>query len=96
MIELANFQAKLKIFAGVLIPYRKGMAILGGGDIGFPLLFAGVVMKSFGFKALIISGFATLSLLFLFWMSEKKKFYPAMPFITAGCFLGYAVLQLLN
>lgn len=95
MIKLAKFQAKLKLFAGVLVPYRKGVAILGGGDIGFPLLFAGVVMKSFGFKALIVSGFAALALIFLFWMSEKKKFYPAMPFITAGCFLGYAVLRLL-
>ncbi|MDP2908488.1 MAG: presenilin family intramembrane aspartyl protease [Nanoarchaeota archaeon] len=95
MIKLAKFQAKLRLFAGVLIPYGNGTAILGGGDIGFPLLFAGVVMKSFGFKALIVSVFATLSLLFLFWMSEKRKFYPAMPFITAGCFLGYAVLRLI-
>ena len=79
-----------------LIPYKRGAAILGGGDIGFPLLFAGVAMKVFGFKALIVSGFATLSLLFLFWMSEKKKFYPAMPFLTAGCFLGYAVLNLVQ
>ncbi len=95
MVKLAKFQAKIKIFAGVLVPYKKGAAILGGGDIGFPLLFAGVVMRSFGFKALIVSFFATLSLLFLFWMSEKKKFYPAMPFLTAGCFLGYAVLRLI-
>lgn len=95
MVKLAKFQTKLKLFAGVLIPYKEGAAILGGGDIGFPLLFAGVVMKSFGFKALIISFFATLSLLFLFWMSEKKKFYPAMPFLSAGCFLGYAVLRLI-
>ncbi|MBL7100935.1 MAG: hypothetical protein ISS23_03215 [Nanoarchaeota archaeon] len=96
MVKLAKFQTKLKIFAGFLIPHRKGVAILGGGDIGFPLLFAGVAMKSFGFKALIISGFAALSLLFLFWLSEKKKFYPAMPFITAGCFFGYAVLNLVS
>ena len=96
MVQLAKFQSKLKIFAGFLIPYKKNVAILGGGDIGFPLLFAGVAMKSFGFSVLIISGFAALSLLFLLWMSEKKKFYPAMPFITAGCFLGYAVLNLIS
>ena len=96
MIKLAKFQAKLRIFAGVLIPYKKGSAILGGGDIGFPLLFAGVAMKTFGFKALIVSAFAAMSLLFLFWMAEKKKFYPAMPFLTAGCFLGYFVLKLVG
>jgi len=94
MIKLVKFQTKLRLFAGVLIPYGKGVAILGGGDIGLPLLFAGVVMKSYGFNALIISFFAALSLLYLFWVADKKKFYPAMPFITAGCFLGYAVLKL--
>lgn len=94
MVKLAKFQTNIKIFAGVLVPYKDGSAILGGGDIGFPLLFAGVAMKTFGFKVLIISLFAALALLFLFWMAEKKKFYPAMPFISAGCFLGYAVLRL--
>lgn len=96
MVKLAKFQARLKLFAGVLVPYKKGVAILGGGDIGFPLLFAGVVMKTSGFGAFIISIFAALALLFLFLRSEKKKFYPAMPFLTAGCFLGYAVLKLLG
>ncbi|MCG2719089.1 MAG: hypothetical protein L6408_09700 [Nanoarchaeota archaeon] len=94
MVKLAKFQTKLRLFAGILIPYGKGVAILGGGDIGLPLLFARVVMKSYGFTALIISFFAALSLLYLFWVADKKKFYPAMPFITAGCFLGYAVLRL--
>ncbi len=96
MVKLAKFQTNLGIFAGFIVPYGKEKAILGGGDIGFPLLFTGVVMKSFGFQALIISFFVTLSLLFLFYIADKKKFYPAMPFLTAGCFLGYAVLQLIQ
>lgn len=114
MIKLAKFQAKSKIFAGLVIPYeipgfakgrakaiakgRKGKvrtAILGGGDIGLPLLFAGVAMKNLGFgKALVISIFATLALSYLLLKSEKGKFYPAMPIISAGCALGYLVASL--
>jgi len=98
MIKLAKFQSKLKLFIGLLIPYgKKTKAILGGGDIGFPLLFAGVVLKQFGFiKALIIPFFVGLSLLFLLMIGKKDRFYPAMPFLSAGCFLGYGIVLLVN
>ena len=80
---------------------KKGMgkiAVLGGGDIGFPLIFAGVVMKDLmlsnpeliGFlKALIIPIFVSLALLYLLVKAKKDKFYPAMPYLTVGCFIGY-------
>ncbi len=80
-------------------------AVLGGGDIGFPLLFAGVVMKGLmltnvqwiGFlKALVIPVFATISLLLLFFMAKKNRFYPAMPFLTLGCAAGYGALMVLE
>lgn len=75
------------------IPIRE--AILGGGDIAFPLLFSGVILKLYGFlPALLISFFAALALFFLFAIAEKKKFYPAMPFVAVGCFIGYLVLKL--
>lgn len=97
MVKMAKFQAKLKLFAGLFIPYGKNKtAILGGGDIGFPLIFAAVVMKDYGFYSLIISLFTSLALLFLMIKSEKNKFYPAMPFISAGCFFGYLILLLIN
>jgi len=35
---------------------------------------------------LIISVGATIALSLLFYFSEKGKFYPAMPFISMGCF----------
>jgi presenilin-like A22 family membrane protease len=70
-------------------------AILGGGDVAFPLLFAGVAMKTFGFfVSLIIPLFATIALVFLFIKSKKDKFYPAMPFLTAGCLVGYGIIIL--
>jgi presenilin-like A22 family membrane protease len=72
-------------------------AVLGGGDIGFPLIFTGVVMKTTGFwPALIIPIFTTLSLLYLLLIAKEDKFYPAMPFITVGCIVGYLVMFLLG
>ena len=76
--------------------FKIQLAILGGGDVVFPMILAGVVLKAFGFfPALIISLFATLSLLYLFVLAKKGKFYPAMPYLTAGCVAGYAVILLL-
>lgn len=72
-------------------------AVLGGGDLAFPLLFAGVVFKELGlWQSLLIPLFAALALGILFWKAEEKKFYPAMPFIAAGCFLGLVVVWALN
>jgi presenilin-like A22 family membrane protease len=71
-------------------------AILGGGDIGFPLLFAGVVMKSQGFlKVLIIPLVASAGLFLLLYFAKKERFYPAMPFLTLACFVGYGIVMLL-
>jgi len=95
MIKLAEFQKKSKLFAGFLIPYKKDVAILGGGDAAFPLLFSGVLLVEFGLIAFIVPFFASLALLILFLIAKKKKYYPAMPFLTIGCFAGYLVLLLL-
>jgi len=65
------------------------LAILGGGDVVFPIITAGVVMAAGGLAAAIsvVVG-ATLALALLFYYSEKGKFYPAMPFITGGILVG--------
>ncbi len=96
MIELAKSQSKAKIFAGLFIPYKKELAILGGGDIGFPLLFTSVALRDYGFYSLIITFTVTIALALLLFFSKKKKFYPAMPVLTLGCFIGYLMLQLLQ
>ena len=71
---------------------KVNVAILGGGDVVFPIITAGIMFKSFGiFSALLVIAGATLGLGCLFFFSEKKKFYPAMPFITAGIFIGMAL-----
>ncbi len=72
-------------------------AVLGGGDVAFPLLFSGVVMKTTGSYVfpLIITLTTAIALGLLLTYSEKGKFYPAMPFISAGCFVGYLVCMLI-
>ncbi len=75
---------------------RIKTAILGGGDIGFPLMFAGVLMKSAGFvKVLVVPVVVTAALFLLLYFAKKDRFYPAMPFISAGCFAGLGLLWLI-
>lgn len=111
MIKLARFQAKTKMFAGLFVPYKRvdltkraktakkakiKTAVLGGGDMAFPLMFAGTVMSYVGFfKALIIPLCAAVVLFLLFLFAKKDHFYPAMPFLTAGCLVGYLIAVLL-
>jgi presenilin-like A22 family membrane protease len=79
------------------LPVKVRTAILGGGDIGFPLIFAGVILKEIGlWQSLVIPLFAALGLGMLLWKSEDKKFYPAMPFISVGCFVGLGLVWLIG
>lgn len=82
-------------------------AILGGGDIAFPMIFSGVVMNHLitvlgysKFSSLILCFIITITsgsgLLWLFYKAEKEKFYPAMPPITVGCFLGLGIIYLIQ
>ncbi|VVB82521.1 Signal-peptide peptidase, presenilin aspartyl protease [uncultured archaeon] len=92
---------------------KVNIAILGGGDVVFPIITAGVVLltntislpfgllPSFAFTgglipAIFVIAGATLGLALLFIFSERKKFYPAMPFITAGIFLGLILSHILS
>ena len=79
---------------------KINLAILGGGDVIFPIIAAGVFYKTYHsiIPSLIISLFAALALLMLFLFAKKKRFYPAMPFLTMGIYLGmilyYALISL--
>jgi presenilin-like A22 family membrane protease len=85
-------------------PDGRRIAILGGGDIAFPLLYAGVIFNSllvagmskvaaYSYSLIIVAG-AAIGLTALFLLAKKDKFYPAIPFLAAGCFVAYGVLQL--
>ena len=108
MVRLAKFTTKTRVFAGLSIPYhpsqkakgstvssKRNVAILGGGDIAFPLLFTGAVMKQIGmFPSMVVPLFTTAALAILLIKSKKGRFYPAMPFLTLGCFIGYGAVLL--
>lgn len=79
---------RMKIMENAKI--KVNLAILGGGDVAFPLIFAGVILRASGLiPAFIVAGCATLSLLGLFLLAKKGKFYPAMPFLSTGCIIGW-------
>jgi len=64
---------------------KVNVALLGGGDVIFPIIISGVLLNTVGLgPALFAMLGATLGLAYLFFFAKKKKFYPAMPFITAG------------
>ena len=88
MINSASKNSKFKARGKKI---KVNVAILGGGDVVFPIILAGVVLRSMGIiSALFVTLGALLGLIYLFYTSKKGKFYPAMPFISAGCFLGLA------
>ena len=80
-------------------------AILGGGDIAFPLLFTGTILQwlvETGYSnleayllSLVVIATSAASLAALFWLAKKDRFYPAMPPLATGCFVGLAILILL-
>lgn len=75
---------------------KVNVAILGGGDVIFPIIAAGVMLKTFGFySALLVIAGALLGISYLFFFAEKKKYYPAMLYITPGIFIGIALSYLI-
>ena len=90
MIKLAETQREMDIFSGLLIKFKDEYALLGGGDVVFPLLFASVLLRDFSsLHALLSIYFSTIALIALVFIGEKKKYYPALPFVAAGSFLGF-------
>ena len=89
-----------------VVESKERIALLGGGDIAFPLLFSGSVMQSLinggltklssFFIVQLITVFVTLALGLLFVYGKKDKFYPAMPFISTGAFIGFGLVYLVQ
>lgn len=76
--------------------FKVNLAILGGGDIIFPIITSGVYLRYFGIiPALFILFGAFLGLTYLMLITKKDKAYPAMPYISAGIFLGIILSKLL-
>lgn len=100
-IDISSGAKKSKRVAGK----GKSNAILGGGDIAFPLIFSSAVMehliivdgimKTQAFLLSLLIGIgAAIALGLLLFFSKKGKFYPAMPFISMGCIAGFLIVLL--
>jgi len=76
--------------------FKVRLAMLGGGDVIFPIITAGVFMRAyteqalFGIAGLIPALFiivgALAGLTYLMLITKKDKAYPAMPYISTGIF----------
>jgi presenilin-like A22 family membrane protease len=76
--------------------FKVNLAILGGGDVVFPIITAGVFMRAYDvIPALFIIFGALAGLISIFLFSKKGKPYPAMPYITTGIFAGLLIWKLL-
>ena len=81
-----------------LIKTKIKTAILGGGDMAFALLFAGTILKQYRsfLMGTIVALTATFAVGYLLFKAQEKKFYPAMPFVTIGCFAGWLLVYILS
>ncbi len=75
---------------------ERDFSLLGGGDIGFPLIFVASVFAVYGFSDALIVGIAAfIGLLFAYFLQIyllKGKPLPALPPICLVAFLGFLLV----
>ncbi len=76
---------------------ERDFSLLGGGDIGFPLIFVASVFDVYGFSDALIVGIAAfIGLLFAYFLQIyllKGKPLPALPPICLVAFLGFLLVR---
>ncbi len=82
-------------------PLDREFSILGGGDIGFPILLASSVYFAYGFTdAVLVAVFSLVGIIGAYWIQAvflKGKPMPALPPIAALSLVGFLVVnQMLN
>jgi len=77
-------------------PPERTYSILGGGDIGFPLLLSASVYFAYGLNsAILVAVFSLLGLAGAYWMQGaifKRKPVPALPSIAALSLVGLLIV----
>ena len=77
---------------------ERELSILGGGDIGFPLLLIVSVFFAYGFaSSLIVAAFSLLGLISAYWIQLvflKGKPMPALPPISLVSLIGFLIVYL--
>ena len=75
---------------------ERWFSILGGGDIGLPLLLVVSVFFTYGVtSSLILSAFSLLGLIAVYWIQAvflKGKPMAALPPITFACLVGFLIV----
>lgn len=75
---------------------EREFSVLGGGDIGFPLLLIVAVFSAYGLtNALSMAGFSLLGLIAVYWIQAvflKGKPMAALPPITFVCLVGFLLV----
>lgn len=113
MIKIAEFQIKKGLFAGIGINYKlkkgikrykgKKIAVIGGGDVVFSILFSACIfvdiyiitlskMLSF-LLSLPPSILSTIVMVILLHLSKENKYYPAMIPISFSSLTWYFILH---
>lgn len=96
--QFTNWTLNLKggfarLFAGEA--GEREFSLLGGGDIGFPLMLAVSVFANYGWiSALVVSLFSLVGLIGAYWIQSrflKGEPMPALPPISAASLIGYLI-----
>lgn len=78
-------------------PFERKYSILGGGDVGFPLLLVSSVYFGYGFTdAIIVAAFSLLGLLCAYWIQAtllKGKPMPALPPIAVLSLIALLIVR---
>ena len=78
-------------------PADRDFSILGGGDIGFPLLLASSVYFAYGLTdAILVAAFSLVGIIGVYWIQAvflKGKPMPALPPIAALSLIGFLIVR---
>jgi presenilin-like A22 family membrane protease len=92
--RLMELRARMKAAKGRLkaAKIKVNLAVLGGGDIAFPMLFSSIVFLTYtAYHSLLIILFSTLALALLLLFGKKGEAYPALPPLAVGSLIGFLV-----
>lgn len=100
-IKLLKQRYKGKKIPGSIVKkynLRVNLAILGGGDVIFPIIATGVFFKytSSLLAAFLVMVGAFLALSCILLYGKKKKDYPAIPYLTTGIFAAMLLYYLFS
>jgi len=93
MQVLVTFLVKHRLFGSIIVPKEKKeeFAILGAGDLLVLSMMASAFSVSVAALGMLVMLGMFSSIVVLFGISEKKRFYPAIPFMLIGFICAMAI-----